>query len=59
MNKPRLHTQHGCHFLVYPDGQCRWLTFWEWLVRHRLFGWTAQDLIDAETGSEIFRHLSK
>jgi len=55
MKKSRLHTQHGCHFLQYPDSSYRWLTCWEWLIKHRLFGWTAQDFVDEETGANLFR----
>ena len=53
---PAIHKKGRDYLLIYPDGQARFLGLWE-RVKHRIFGWCAQDFIDEETGSEVFRNL--
>lgn len=52
--KPSIHKKADGFLLIYPDSRARFLGFWD-SVKHRLFGWTAQDFIDEETDAELFR----
>jgi hypothetical protein len=54
--EPAIHKKTDGYLLIYPDSTGRFLSFWE-SVKHRLFGWTAQDFIDEETGADLFRHF--
>lgn len=52
--EPAIHKKKDGYLLIYIDGEIRFLGFWE-SIKHRFFGWTAQDFVDEETGSELFR----
>jgi hypothetical protein len=54
--EPAIHKKTDGFLLIYPDSQVRFLGFWEGM-KHRFFGWSAQDFIDEETGAEVFREI--
>lgn len=54
LKDPEIHKKTDGYLLIYPDGQLRFLSFWE-SIKHRISGWTAQDFIDEEIGAELFR----
>lgn len=56
--EPEIHKKSDGYLLVYIDGHIRFLGFWESL-KHRFFGWKAQDFVDEETGAEVFRQLTR
>lgn len=58
LREPEIHKKTDGYLLIYPDSQGRFLGFWE-SIKHRLFGWTAQDFVDEEIGSDVFRHFTK
>ncbi len=55
--EPAIHKKRDGYLLIYVDCQSRFLSFWEG-IKHRVFGWSAQDFVDEETGSELFRRLA-
>lgn len=54
MREVAIHKKTEGYLLIYPDSQCRFLSFWEG-IKYRFFGWTAQDFFDEETGADLFR----